>query len=116
LAVGTRYVETGQITPTGPQICVGAPSNLKDPAAIIEGLDRIRRAVADDPPLAVGSAKELVESRAKVVLTERNIPFDDKADVPALVSEAQKALGLHPQSQAAGPDDTDAVKKILADS
>jgi hypothetical protein len=69
--------------------------------------------VFDDPPLAVGSAKELVESTAKVVLNERGLAVDnDDDDVPALVSKAQRALGLHPTSSTPGPDGT-AVKKIL---
>ncbi|MEV4055186.1 abortive infection family protein [Amycolatopsis sp. NPDC049688] len=32
---------------------------------------------------------------------------------PALVKDAQTALGLHPSSHAPGPDGNDAVKKIL---
>ena len=37
----------------------------------------------DDPALAVGSAKELIESTAKADLTERGVVVDDKADLPA---------------------------------
>ena len=103
----------GAIVPSGPQLLPLSLSNLTDPAAILEQLERIRRAVFDDPPLAVGSAKELVESTAKVVLRERGLVVDDTDDVPALVSKAQRALGLHPASTAPGPDGTDAVKKIL---
>jgi hypothetical protein len=106
--------ETGEIVSERPQLLPAESlANLKEPAAILEQLERIRRAMDDDPPLAVGSAKEVVESTAKVVLTERGLPVDDRDDVPALVSKAQQALGLHPSSTAAGPDSTDAVKKIL---
>jgi hypothetical protein len=38
---------------------------------------------------------------------------NDKDDLPALVSQAQSALGLHPSSLSSGPDSADAVKKIL---
>jgi hypothetical protein len=92
---------------------MGSLSNLKDASAIREQLGRIQRAVIDDPALAVGSAKELVESTAKVVLTERGIPVDDKADLPALVRAAQQALALHPSAATTGSDGSDAVKKIL---
>lgn len=85
----------------------------KDPSAILEHLQRIQRAIVTDPAQVIGSAKELIESTAKVVLTELGRPVDDQADVPALVKEAQVALGLHPSSQAPGPDGNDAVKKIL---
>ncbi|MDG4761239.1 abortive infection family protein [Micromonospora sp. WMMD710] len=61
----------------------------------------------------MGSAKELIESTAKVALKELGLPIDDKADLPALVRDAQQALGLHPSSATPGPDGSDAVKKIL---
>jgi hypothetical protein len=105
--------DTGHITPAGPRFTVDSLANLKDPSAIREHLDRIGRAVIDDPALAIGSAKELIESTAKVVLTERGLPVDEKADVPALIRQAQQALGLHPSAAAPGPDGSDAVKKIL---
>lgn len=105
--------ETGHIMSAGPQFAAGSLAGLKDASAIREQLDRIQRAIADDPALAVGSAKELIESTAKVVLSERDLPVSDKADLPELVRQAQQALGLHPGSAAPGPDSTDAVKRIL---
>jgi hypothetical protein len=68
---------------------------------------------SEESALAVGSAKELIESTAKVVLAERGLPVSDKADLPELVRQAQQALGLHPSSAAPGPDGTEAVKRIL---
>jgi hypothetical protein len=62
--------QTGHITPAGPQLSIESLARLADPSAIHEGFERIRRAISDDPALAVGSAKELIESTAKVVLTE----------------------------------------------
>jgi hypothetical protein len=106
-------LETGHITSAGPQFAAGSLSGLNDPSAIREQLDRIQRAIADDPALAVGSAKELIESTAKVVLAERGLPVNDKDDLPKLVHQAQQALGLDPSSATPGPDGTDAVKRIL---
>ncbi|RSM36039.1 hypothetical protein DMA12_41935 [Amycolatopsis balhimycina DSM 5908] len=88
-------------------------AELKDTSAILEHLQRIQRAIVTDPAQVIGSAKELVESTAKVVLTELGLPVDDKADVPALVKDTQTALGLHPSTHTPGPDGSDAVKKIL---
>jgi hypothetical protein len=101
--------DSGQITPLGRQF----PGGLSDPSAIREQLSRIQRAVIDDPALAVGSAKELIESTAKVVLIELGLPVNPKADLPSLVRDAHQALGLHPSSATTGPDASDAVKKIL---
>lgn len=61
----------------------------------------------------MGSAKELIESTAKAVLSERGVVVDEKANLPALVKDAQQALGLHPSSTTPGPDGNDAVKRIL---
>ncbi|WP_261566653.1 abortive infection family protein [Frankia gtarii] len=105
--------DTGHITPASPQFTVVSLANLKDPSAIREHLDRIQRAVIDDPALAIGSAKELIESTAKVILTELGRPINEKAKLPALAREAQEALGLHPTSRIPGPDSSDPVRKIL---
>jgi hypothetical protein len=75
---------TGHIMSAGPQFAADSLAGLKDASAIREQLDRIQRAIADDPALAVGSAKELIESTAKVVLAERGLPVSDKADLPEL--------------------------------
>jgi hypothetical protein len=101
-------------SPVRPQIREEAIANLRDPAAIQEQLARIQRAViVDDPALVIGSAKELVESTAKAVLIERGWPVNEGDKLPALVSQAQRALALHPSSTTPGPDGSDAVKKIL---
>ncbi len=104
--------QSGQILPAGPRLAMDSLANLKDPSAIREQLDRIQRAVVDDPALAVGSAKELIESTAKVVLIEVGHNVDEKADLPELARAAQLALGLHP-SIATGPDGSEGVKRIL---
>ncbi|MCF1812595.1 hypothetical protein L0B82_09435 [Mycobacterium intracellulare subsp. intracellulare] len=59
-----RYEDSSvrrQITPAGPQLSIESIARLADPSAIREGFERIRRAMSDDPALAVGSAKELIE-------------------------------------------------------
>lgn len=65
---------TGLITPPtdrGALRPVPSLATLIDPSAIQEQLDRIQRAIIDDPAPAIGSARELVQSTAKVVLIER---------------------------------------------
>lgn len=110
---GYAYSDSGEIITVGARLPAGSLADLRDPAAILEQLTRIQRAMIDDPALAVGSAKELIESTAKAVLTERGMVVDEKADLPALVKDAQQALGLHPSSTTPGPDGNDAVKRIL---
>jgi hypothetical protein len=59
--------ETGHIMPIGPRFAPDSLKNVTDASAIRQQLSRIQRAILDDPALAVGSAKELIESTAKVV-------------------------------------------------
>jgi hypothetical protein len=87
---------------------------LRDPEMILDSFGRIDRAISSDPAQAIGSAKELVEATAKTVLDELSVPFDDKTvKLPWLVDTAQRALGLHPQTVAPGPDGSHATKRIL---
>lgn len=108
-----RDPATGHIVPIGPKLAPEFVKDLPDPEAIRHQLDRIQRAITDDPALAIGSAKELIEATAKVILTETGQPVDAKTDVPTLIKLAQQALNLHPSSVTAGPDGSGALKKIL---
>ncbi len=110
---GYRVSEEGRILGAGVGLPERSLANLTDPSAIREGLARIQSSVFDDPPLAIGGAKELIESTAKVVLHERGLPINEKADLPQLVKQAQEALQLHPSQTTPGPDGSDAVKRIL---
>jgi Abortive infection C-terminus len=89
-------------------------ADLSDATVIHEHLDRISAAIErDDPAQAIGSAKELIESTAKLVLRERHVTYSDADDLPALVLKAQQSLAVHPAGRTPGPDGSDAVKKIL---
>ena len=90
-------------------------ASLKDPSAILQGLERLSAALPADPELAIGGAKELMESTAKVALietgrTEASLP---KADFTKLVNEASDALGLLPEKGKDLPDSRQAVRQIL---
>jgi hypothetical protein len=65
-------------------------AGLTNPSGIRAELERIRRALPDDPAGATGAAKRLVEATAKVVLTERHLPVAVDAKVPELVKAAQQ--------------------------
>jgi hypothetical protein len=110
---GFRLDEGWRIHWRRPPALEATLAGLTDPSGIRAELERIRRALPDDPAGAIGAAKQLVEATAKVVLTERGLSVDDRAKVPDLVKAAQQALCLHPSATAAGPDGSDAIKKIL---
>lgn len=75
------------------------PEGLSDSAwAALEACrNRLERAERDeDWPLVVGSAKELVETIAKVVLDERGETVASGAELPSLISRAHVALERQP--------------------
>lgn len=113
---GLRLDERYKVQWARPRGLETSLNNLAEASGIRAELDRVRKALPDDPGGAIGAAKQLIEATAKVVLTERNEPFDEHSDVPELVKRSQRCLKLHPSSVAAGGsavDGADALKKIL---
>lgn len=82
---------------TSPILSEAALSALRDPSAIQDHLNRLADTVDTDPRLAVSTAKALIESTAKCVLSTRGIEYSATAKVPALVNQAQTALALAPK-------------------
>ena len=77
-------------------------------------IQRMQSAVEDDPGLAIGTAKELVESVCKTILEQRQIPYTDDADIGLLVKEARKALGLVPESIPNAAKGADSIRRLLS--
>ena len=62
----------------------------------------------------IGSAKELIESTAKLVLDQHGMAYSKNDDVTALIHRAQEALGLSPaKAPTTGPDGGTSIKRIL---
>jgi len=72
-------------------------------------ITRMETAVENDPSLAIGTAKELVETCCKTILKTRNIEFSRSADIPELIKLTAKALELTPDDI---PDKAKAVETI----
>lgn len=77
-------------------------------------IQRMQSAVEDDPGLAIGTAKELVESVCKTILEQRQISFADDADIVQLVKETRKALGLIPESIPNAAKGADSIRRLLS--
>jgi hypothetical protein len=87
---------------------------LTEPGAILEHLDRIAEATDRDPVLAISGAKALIEATTKLTLHELGEPVDERADLPALIKRAQKALGLHPEVLAPDAKGAEVIKRVLS--
>ncbi|MBA4313602.1 MAG: hypothetical protein C0417_13335 [Chlorobiaceae bacterium] len=79
-------------------------TDLLDKGHFQEYIERIKKSIDQDPGLAIGSTKELVEATLKTILTELKTPADKDDDIPKLLKQVQKALDLV-------PDDVDDAKK-----
>lgn len=77
-------------------------------------IQRMQSAVEDDPGLAIGTAKELVESVCKTILEQRKMPFADDADIGQLVKETRKALGLIPESIPNSAKGAESIRRLLS--
>jgi len=85
-----------------------------DLKAIDKQIKRIEKSVEEDPDLAIGTAKELIESCCKTILNELKVPFNErKLDVPQLSKLTQENLSLTPQAIDPDSKGADITKKIL---
>ncbi len=55
---------------------------------------RMKASIVSDPALAIGTAKEFVESIAKGILREQGVPLTGNEPMPSLVQMARKELNL----------------------
>lgn len=60
-------------------------------------IERLERAVDVDPALAIGTAKELVETCCKTILTKLGVEFSKSADINDLTKALSKELKLVPE-------------------
>ena len=106
-----RYVGVG-ITPaisTAKETLGGT-----DPGYVAQQITRMEAAVANDPALAIGTAKELVETCCKTILQARRIQFGKSADLPELVKLTIKGLELTPDDIPDKAKAADTMKRLLS--
>jgi AbiJ N-terminal domain 3/Abortive infection C-terminus len=84
-----------------------------DAAHMHKEIERVEKIIDTDPALAIGTAKELVESCCKSILTKRGIPFTRGADLPELTKLLAKELKLVPDGITEAAKGADNVKRIL---
>jgi hypothetical protein len=76
-------------------------------------IERLESAIERDPPLAIGTAKELVETCCKTILTRRNIPFTKSEDIGELTKKLTKELRLVPEGITDETKGADNIRLIL---
>lgn len=84
-----------------------------DAAWMHREIERLENAVDRDPALAIGTAKELVESCCKSVLTKRGVAYTTNADLPALTKLVAKELRLVPDNITDAARGAETIRLIL---
>ena len=85
-----------------------------DTSYVLQQITRMEAAVENDPSLAIGTAKELVETVCKTILKERNIKLTGNENLPKLVKATAKELKLTPSDIADDAKASDSIKRLLS--
>jgi len=77
-------------------------------------LQRLRDAADEDPALAIGTAKEMLETACKTILEEYGTPVPPDWDVPELLKAVRKELKLLPDDIPDGARGAETIKRLLS--
>lgn len=76
-------------------------------------IQRIKDSVDSDPALAIGTAKELIETVCKTILEERGKELEGSPDIPTLTKALLKELKLVPEGVPTHAKGGEAIKGVL---
>jgi len=68
-----------------------------DSAYVMQQITRMDTSLSDDPALAIGTAKELIETCCKMILQDRRVAVDGTWDLSQLVKQTSRQLRLTPE-------------------
>ncbi|QDU87950.1 hypothetical protein Pla175_13170 [Pirellulimonas nuda] len=104
------------------RLLAGGPNlnKIKEQAKILnanhlsEQIRRLEESVDKDPSLAIGTAKELIETCCKTILAERGKPLPGTPTVSTLTKETLKELKLVPEGIDNAARGADVIKRLLS--
>ena len=85
-----------------------------DAGYVSQQITRMEAAVINDPSLAIGTAKELVETCCKTILEARGIEVTKSIDLPELVKKTSKELSLTPDDIPEQAKASKTIKRLLS--
>jgi len=86
---------------------------LSDPRIVQQHLERMSVNVEHDPPAAVGSAKELVESVCKFILDDYGVAYEQTDSLLDLYKKTAKALKLNREAVPESAKGSESAQKVL---
>ena len=81
---------------------------------LAEQIRRMQDSVEADPSLAIGTAKELIETCCKTILAERGQEISGTPDIPTLTKATFKQLNLVPEGIPNSARGAEVIKRILS--
>ena len=81
---------------------------------LAEQVRRLEASVESDPSLAIGTAKELIETCCRTILAERGKPVSGTPDVSTLTKETLRELKLVPEGIPDSARGADVIKRLLS--
>jgi len=87
---------------------------VADQAYVAKQITRMESAVDSDPALAIGTAKELVETCCKTILNDCDVVVPDKPDLAKLVKLTTKQLKLTPEDIPDRAKAGETIKRLLS--
>lgn len=89
-------------------------ARVMDARHLAEQIRRLEASVETDPSLAIGTAKELIETCCKTILAERGVNISGAPDVPTLTKTTLKELDLVPEGVHESARGADVIKRLLS--
>lgn len=77
-------------------------------------IDRIVASIDTDPAHAIGTAKEMIETTCKSILTARGDSYSKSADIPELVKQTRRVLKLLPADVPDSARGADTIRQLLS--
>jgi len=86
---------------------------LTDPDVLQEHLNRIRAGLVADPPAAISSCKNLIESLFKIILDRSEVSYSRSDDIPDLYRKVADLLALNAEAVPESARASQTSQKIL---
>lgn len=102
------------ILQTAPAVAQLRARSKVDASYLSQQITRMEAAILSDPELAIGTAKELVETVAKTILRETGQPTGAKEDLPKVVRSAAQALDLDRDSVPDAAKAAETIRRLLS--
>jgi hypothetical protein len=112
--ISRRGVFVARLITVRPSLSRVRKAVILDADYIHRQINRMESAIDGDPELAIGTAKEFVETVCKTILADRGKPVTGTPDIPTLTKETLRELKLVPDGIPNQAKGSDSIKRLLS--